>query len=64
MKPASFYDRFGIFYFLIIAIIGFWMLVGNLPSWTAYVLIFMGVTGFIVDSIIVYKTYLKRARWR
>ena len=60
MQKPSFWDRFGVFYFAIIAVIGFWMLLGELPNWVAYVLIVMGVSGFLVDFVIVYKTYLKR----
>lgn len=62
VREASFYDRFGVFYFLIVGIIGFWMLVRSIPSWTAYVLIFIGISGFIVDFIIVCKTYLRRRK--
>ena len=59
LKP-SFWDRFGVFYFIIIISIGVWMLLGEVPKGISYLLIIMGLSGFIVDFSIVYKTYLKR----
>jgi hypothetical protein len=60
IKNPGLWDRFGIFYFAILFIIGVWILVGEAQYWMAYVLIFMGISGFIVDFSIVYRTYLKR----
>jgi len=34
---------------------------GSLPQWALILLLFIGVVGFVVDSVIVYQTYIKKA---
>lgn len=31
-----------------------------LPDWMVYILLFIGISGLLIDGCIVYKTYLKK----
>lgn len=58
----SFFDIFGAVGFLVIIGIAVKGLANpdSLPEWMLLVLLFIGIVGFLVDSVIVYRTYLKR----
>ena len=60
MVNAEFLDIFGFFGFVIIFLIGIWMLNAKekLPKWAAMILIIIGLLGLIIDGVVVITTYL------
>jgi uncharacterized membrane protein len=62
LKKPGFFDIFGIFVFLYIIVISILTLNSNikLPSWTAYILLIIGILGFLIDSIMVFIKYIKK----
>lgn len=63
-KKPEFYDIFGLGTFSFIMAISLWALkTGNpFPTWVLFILLLIGVAGFIVDGTIVYKTFLGPAK--
>ncbi len=58
----SFFDIFGALGFIVIILVAIRGLLnsGTLPEWMFVALLLIGVIGFSVDVVIVYKTYLKK----
>lgn len=61
MVRAEFFDIFGIAVFIFIMIISLWMIRMQrpLPNIFAFILLVIGIFGFIIDSVMVYTAYLK-----
>ena len=62
MRP-EFFDIFGVFvwiFFIAVSLIG--LITDNVPRWVFFAILIIGITGFIVDGIIVYKTYLRKSK--
>lgn len=61
MVRAEFFDIFGIAVFIFIMIISLWMIRTQrpLPNIFAFILLVIGIFGFIIDSVMVYAAYLK-----
>lgn len=61
MIRAEFFDIFGIAVFIFIMIISLWMIRTQrpLPNIFGFILLVIGIFGFIIDSVIVYTAYLK-----
>ena len=57
----EFMDIFGAMAFIFIAISAVWALKTHraFPVWALFILLIVGILGFLVDSIIVYSTYFK-----
>lgn len=55
----SFFDIFGVFFFVFLIIISSWELKNKkpLPKVIIFILLLAGIIGFILDSISVYKAY-------
>ncbi len=60
MVSTEFFDVFGFMAFIIIAIVGTWMLKSKerLPNWIGMVVLSIGILGIIIDGFIVIKTYI------
>ncbi|HEY4527727.1 MAG TPA: hypothetical protein VJL09_01660 [Candidatus Paceibacterota bacterium] len=61
LPPAEFFDIFGALAFLYITGFSLWALFApaSLPRWALIILLLVGIAGFIIDAVIVYKNYLK-----
>lgn len=61
MVRAEFFDIFGIAVFIFIMIISLWVIRTQrpLPNIFAFILLVIGIFGFIIDSVMVYTAYLK-----
>lgn len=62
LPPAEFFDIFGALAFLYITGFSLWLLFYQNffpPRWPAVILFLIGVIGFIVDAVIVYRSYVK-----
>lgn len=57
---AEFFDVFGVVTFIVIFFIGIYSLFFSLEVWMSFLLIIIGILGFIVDSIIVYREYFRK----
>lgn len=57
----QFFDIFGVIVFGFITGLSLWALKKKkpLPRWSIEILFFIGISGFLIDSIIVYTFYLK-----
>ncbi len=55
----SFFDIFGIIFFIFLIIISAWALKNEkpLPKVIFFILLLLGIIGFILDSVSVYKEY-------
>jgi len=60
MFSAEFFDIFGFMGFIIISLLGIWMLTSNkkLPRWAAIILLIIGVLGLIIDGYIVFSNFI------
>jgi len=60
----EFFDIFGFLSFIIITIIGGFLLISreSVPDYAIYILLIIGIAGMIVDGTIVYKNFLRRRR--
>lgn len=58
----EFFDIFGVFVWIFfIAISGRALYIGEaIPHWAVAVLLIISILGFLIDGVIVYKTYIKR----
>ena len=58
----EFFDIFGIIAFAFIVLVAAWSLKARevVPNWALIVLLVIGILGLIVDSAIVYLTYIKK----
>ena len=60
LRP-EFFDIFGVFVWIFFIVVSLRALVtGNMPDWTLFVILVIGVLGLIVDGTIVYKTYIRK----
>lgn len=61
MPEPQFFDIFGIFAFLYIVVVSLWALKSKkeLPLWALAIMLFIGVLGLAIDSVVVYSHYLK-----
>lgn len=51
MIPAQYFDFLGLFAFIFLSILGFFMIKKKqIPKWVPYVLLFIGIIGFIIDG--------------
>ncbi len=60
MVFAEYFDIFGLATFAFLFVVGAWMMKKNRvpPEWVMYILMLIGILGFVVDGYIVINTFL------
>jgi hypothetical protein len=57
---AAFFDIFGLGAFIVLVVMSIWMFKTRkeTPDWMVWIIFIIALIGFVVDSIMVIKTYL------
>jgi hypothetical protein len=59
---AEFFDIFGIIFFIYLSILGIVSFFKNIYYWWSFSIFLIGIMGLIVDSVMVYRGYIKKKR--